>query len=113
MVGHTEMQSKRIVNSCLQIIVLYAKRPLENVERKVMSSIEERVIKVTTDVLEWGGEVKTESNLIHDLGADSLDMAELVLSLEEEFDIMIDDVQVEEIHTVEQIIVYIEDNING
>ena len=60
-----------------------------------MSSIEERVIKVTTDVLEWGGEVKTESNLIHDLGADSLDMAELVLSLEEEFDIMIDDVEVE------------------
>ena len=107
-----------------------------------MSSIEERVIKVTTDVLEWGGEVKTESNLIHDLGADSLDMAELVLSLEEEFDIMIDDIEVElwdecynidettfinfsyqegsdypplsgEIHTVEQIIVYIEDNING
>ena len=109
MVGHTEKQNKRIVNSCLQIIVLYAKRPLENVERKVMSSIEERVIKVTTDVLEWGGEVKTESNLIHDLGADS----ELVLSLEEEFDIMIDDVEVEGILTVEQMIVYIEDNING
>lgn len=78
-----------------------------------MSSIEERVIKVTTDVLEWGGEVKTESNLIHDLGADSLDMAELVLSLEEEFDIMIDDVQAEGILTVEQIILYVEDNING
>ena len=63
--------------------------------------------------MDWAGEVKTESNLIHDLGADSLDMAELVLSLEEEFDIMIDDVQAEGILTVEQIILYVEDNING
>ena len=53
------------------------------------------------------------SNFSIDLGADSLDMAELVLSLEEEFDIMIDDVEVEGILTVEQMIVYIEDNING
>jgi acyl carrier protein len=46
--------------------------------------------------------------------ADSLDMAELVLSLEEEFDIMIDDVEVERTPPLlVQMIVYIEDNING
>ena len=80
-----------------------------------MNSIEERVIKVTTEVLgiKWHSDIHSESNFSLDLGADSLDMAELVLSLEEEFDIMIDDVEAEGIHTVEQIIVYIEDNING
>ncbi len=73
--------------------------------------IEERVNKVVAHVLDIERELRPESNLIHDLGADSLDIAELVLSLEDEFDIFIDDVEAENIHTVGEIVNYIEENI--
>ena len=45
-----------------------------------------------------------------DLGADSLDLVDLVMSLEEEFDVEIPDEQVENIKTVSDIVKYIEDN---
>ncbi len=73
--------------------------------------IEERVNKVVAHVLDIERELRPESNLIHDLGADSLDIAELVLSLEDEFDIFIDDVEAENIHTVGEVVNYIEENI--
>lgn len=46
------------------------------------------------------GATKPEANLSDDLGVDSLDAAELVMSLEEEFDIEIDSVQAESLRTV-------------
>lgn len=45
-----------------------------------------------------------------DLGADSLDVVDLIMSLEEEFDIEIPDEAAQEIKTVEDIVKYIEDN---
>ena len=79
-----------------------------------MNSIEERVIKVTTEVLgiKWHSDIHSESNFSLDLGADSLDMAELVLSLEEEFDVMIDDVRAEKIHTISETTEYIKERLN-
>ena len=75
--------------------------------------IEERVNKVVSKVLAIESEnLRPEDNLIHDLGADSLDMAELVLSLEEEFDIFVDDMEVENIHTVSEIVEYVKINIS-
>jgi acyl carrier protein len=71
--------------------------------------IEERVNKVVCKVLDMEIDLRPEDNLIHDLGADSLDIAELVLSLEEEFDIFIDDVEAESIHTINEIVQYIKD----
>lgn len=50
------------------------------------------------------------SSLIDDLGADSLDVVDLVMSLEEEFDVEIPDEAVEGIKTVGDIVKYIEDN---
>jgi acyl carrier protein len=55
-------------------------------------------------------EVKEESRFIEDLGADSLDVVELVMALEEEFDIEIPDEDAEGILTVSDAIKYIEDN---
>lgn len=52
--------------------------------------------------------VKTESVIIDDLGADSLDVVDLVMSIEEEFDIEIPDEAVEGIKTVGDIVSYIE-----
>ena len=53
-------------------------------------------------------QVKPEAKFIEDLGADSLDTVELVMELEEEFDITIPDDAAEKIQTVGQAIEYIE-----
>jgi len=86
-----------------------------NLRSGIMTSVEERVIKVTTQVLgiKWHSEIHSGSNFSFDLGADSLDMAELVLSLEEEFDVMIDDIRAEKIHTISQATEYIQERLNG
>ena len=55
-------------------------------------------------------EVKEESKFIEDLGADSLDVVELVMALEEEFDIEIPDDKAEGIATVADAIKFIEEN---
>lgn len=54
--------------------------------------------------------VKEDSKFIEDLGADSLDVVELVMALEEKFDIEIPDEDAEGIQTVANAIQYIEDN---
>lgn len=55
-------------------------------------------------------EVKEESKFIEDLGADSLDVVELVMALEEKFDIEIPDEDAEKILTVGDVIKYVEDH---
>ena len=54
--------------------------------------------------------VTMEASITDDLGADSLEVVDLVMSLEEEFDVEIPDDQVENIKTVGDIVRYIEDN---
>jgi len=53
-------------------------------------------------------EVKLESNFVEDLGADSLDVVELVMALEEKFEIEIPDSEAEKIATVQDVVDYIE-----
>lgn len=53
-------------------------------------------------------EIKAESNLQDDLGADSLDIVDLIQSIEDEFDLSIPDEAVEGIKTVGDITAYIE-----
>jgi acyl carrier protein len=55
-------------------------------------------------------EVKEESKFVEDLGADSLDVVELVMALEEKFEIEIPDSDAEKIITVGDALKYIEDN---
>ncbi|MCK9256493.1 MAG: acyl carrier protein [Sulfurospirillaceae bacterium] len=55
-------------------------------------------------------EVKEEAKFVEDLGADSLDVVELVMALEEKFDIEIPDSDAEKIITVGDAIKYIQDN---
>lgn len=57
-----------------------------------------------------GDKVVSGANIQDDLGADSLDVVDLVMSLEEEFDLEIPDEAVENIKTVGDIVKYIEDN---
>lgn len=55
-------------------------------------------------------EVKEESKFVEDLNADSLDVVELVMALEEKFEIEIPDDQAENISTVADAIKFIEEN---
>lgn len=55
-------------------------------------------------------EVKEDSKFVEDLGADSLDVVELVMALEEKFDIEIPDQEAEKLVTVGDVITYIEGN---
>ena len=54
--------------------------------------------------------VKDESNFVNDLGADSLNIVELVMAIEEEFDMEIPDEDSETLHSVGELRQYIEDN---
>lgn len=53
--------------------------------------------------------ITLESDVIEDLGADSLDMVDLVMTFEDEFDIEIPDEQVENVKTVGDIVKYLEE----
>ena len=55
-------------------------------------------------------QVKSEASFVNDLGADSLDTVELVMALEESFDMEIPDEAAEKIQTVSQAVEYIEKN---
>ena len=73
-----------------------------------MSSIEEQVKNIVAEQLGVKEEeVKNESSFVDDLGADSLDTVELVMALEEEFEIEIPDEVAEKITTVQQAIDHI------
>jgi acyl carrier protein len=56
-------------------------------------------------------EVKMESSFIDDLGADSLDIVELIMALEEEFDLEIPDEDAEKIRTVGEAVKYIQERL--
>lgn len=55
-------------------------------------------------------DIKMESSFVDDLGADSLDIVELVMALEEEFDLKIPDEDAEKIRTVGEAVKYIQEH---
>ena len=55
--------------------------------------------------------VEMDSSFIDDLGADSLDIVELVMALEEEFDLEIPDADAEKVVTVGDVVEYIKENV--
>ncbi len=76
---------------------------VENVQERVKNIIVEQ-LGVEAD------QVKPEAQFVNDLGADSLDTVELIMALEEEFDIEIPDEKAEKIKTVGEAVSYIEEN---
>ena len=53
--------------------------------------------------------ITLETNIENDLGADSLDVIDIIMAIEDEFEIEVPDEEVENIRTVEQLVKYIED----
>ena len=71
-------------------------------------SVEKRVKEIVAEQLgKDEAEVKSESSFIDDLGADSLDIVELVMAMEDEFGIEIPDEDAEKIKTVKDVVDYI------
>ena len=76
----------------------------------VIENLEERVKKIIIEQLAVdSAEVTPQAQVVQDLGADSLDTVELVMALEEEFDIEIPDEDAEKIKTVGEAVTYIKD----
>ena len=74
-------------------------------------ALDDRIKKIIADQLDVSlDEVTQEASFIDDLGADSLDTVELIMALEEEFDIEIPDEDAEKIITVGDTISYIQEH---
>ncbi len=79
-----------------------------------MSTTLERVKKVVVDRLKVSEDQVTESaSFVDDLGADSLDVVDLVIGFEDEFDIQIPDEDAEKITTIKGAVEYIESKLSG
>lgn len=78
---------------------------MDNIEQRVKAIIAEQL------AIKDESEIKNESSFLDDLGADSLDMVELVMCLEDEFETDIPDEAAEKITTVQQAIDYINTNL--
>ena len=76
-----------------------------------MASVEEKVKHIIVEQLGVDEEeVKAEASFVDDLGADSLDVVELVMALEEEFGLEISDEDAEKLATVKHAVDYIQSN---
>ena len=74
-------------------------------------TVEDKVKKIIAEKLSVElDEVVPEASFVDDLGADSLDLVELIMSMEEEFDVDISDEDAEKIVCVKDAIAYIETN---
>jgi acyl carrier protein len=74
-------------------------------------SVEDKVKKIIAEKLSVDlNEVVPEAHFVDDLGADSLDLVELIMSMEEEFDIDISDEDAEKLATVKDAIAYIDEH---
>jgi len=79
-----------------------------------VASVQERVIEIVAEQLGADKEkVNIDTNFVNDLGADSLDTVELVMELEEEFDINIPDDAAEKIQTIGEAVKHIEESVKS
>lgn len=81
-----------------------------------MGDFDERIFeKVKTIIVEQLGiseaDVTPDASFVEDLGADSLDVVELIMALEEEFDLKITDEEAEKIATVRDAVIYISEQL--
>ena len=75
-------------------------------------SIEDKVKKIIAEKLSVDlDEVVPEASFVDDLGADSLDLVELIMSMEEEFDVEISDEDAEKMTSVKEALEYVNQHV--
>jgi acyl carrier protein len=75
-----------------------------------MASVEEQIIEIISEQLGLDkDDIQLEASFIDDLGADSLDIVEMIMTIEDDFDIEIPDEDAEKIILVQDAITYIND----
>ena len=76
--------------------------------------IEQKIIDIVSEQMSVDkGEISRETSFVNDLNADSLDTVELVMELEDEFDLTIPDEEAEKLKTVGNAIDYIQSHLDG
>ena len=76
-----------------------------------MENIKEKVTEIIANQLSVSADkIKEETNIAEELGADSLDLVEILMSLEDEFGISIPDEEIPNIKTIKDIVAFIEKN---
>jgi acyl carrier protein len=76
---------------------------MENIEKKVVDLISEVLVDVNPE------SIKMDSKIVEDLGAESLDIYDMIALIEEKFDVEISDDQVEQIQTVQDVANYLKE----
>ncbi len=85
--------------------LLYPNAEENILEEKGVRSMEEKVFQIIAEQLGIDvGEVSLEKNLMDDLGADSLDMVDLVMAFEDQFGVKISDQDLSKIKTVKDVV---------
>ncbi len=75
-------------------------------------SIEEKVIEIIAQKLNLSkDQIKPEASFVDDLGADSLDLVELVMAMEEAFGMEVPDEDAEKLRTVKDVIEYVKSKV--
>ncbi len=73
----------------------------------------ESIKKILSEQLEINPDIITmDTNIADDLGADSLDVVDMLMSIEDEFNVEIPDEKIESLRTVGSVVDYIQDNMN-
>ena len=90
------------------------KNDFENVKAKVLSLPTNTPVMIDVKggngTFYYSSELSADTNIATDLGADSLDVVEILMSIEDEFDIEIPDSEIENIRTIGELVEYIETN---
>lgn len=79
-----------------------------------MSDVKQEIIDIVGEHLDYNkSKIKMKSDIVNDLGADSLDCIEIVMALEKKYDISISDEDADNVRTIEQLIKIVEEKRNG
>lgn len=69
--------------------------------------IEKKVIEIVREVLRYEGEITTATSFVKDMDADSLDLMQLIMDVEDAFDVEVEDDVLKAIHTVGDVVDYL------
>ena len=105
-----EKQIRQKVHNCQQVSSLFDS--LREVDESEFKHPKDEIDLVGKQLSVDEKEITREASFVEDLGADSLDTVELIMSFEEEFDIEIPDEDAEKIRTVEDVISYIDKQVS-